>query len=380
MRSFNPTVCDLCGSAEHEVVLCFEAERGMTSDSRIVDRQLKKILCTQCGLIRDGKEFDAQELIEHYGKSYQLNTTESGEEHLFFTPAGPVRRSRCVHDWIVQIKPTFTGRALEVGCGQGSVLEKLAATFPGCHFSGVDLSEEAVARARQKKLDVAIGSSSDIDGQYDTIISFGVLEHVPSPTQFLSDLREHLSDEGELIIGQPMQDVSSYDLFFVDHLHHFTSKQVRSFGEKVGFDEMAALLGCTLVPNFSLHRFKKSHSRPVETRVVLPRSLESVKEYTKAFLRVNAFLEKHGRIAVFGTGEVFSLLYAYTELADAQIICGLDDNRDRRDNNHWPFPVVLPEEAPSRSVLDVLLSVNPRYNDSVTKRLLALGLKPKAVL
>jgi len=352
----------------------------MTSDSRIVPRQLKKIRCTNCSLVRDGVEFRAEALTKHYGTSYQLNTTESGEEHIFFTPSGPVPRSRFIHDWIVQINPNISGKVLEVGCGQGSVLERLAATFPQSSFSGIDLSAEAVHRADQKDLNVTIGGSQDITGRYDTIIAFGVLEHVPSPTGFLNDLREHLNNEGEVIVGQPMQDVSSYDLFFVDHLHHFTTDHVRAFGQKVGLEQIAVLAGSALVPNFSLHRFRKSQIHQPEMDPEPARSLPSVAEYLAAFRRVDDFLGRHQRIAVFGTGEVFSLLYAYTDLPDAEIVCGLDDNPDRRNSNHWPFPVITPEEAPRLSVSDVLLSVNPRYNDSVTKRLRALGLSPTAIL
>jgi SAM-dependent methyltransferase len=378
--SYSPAVCDLCNSTAHEVVACLESKRGMTSDSRIVYRQLKKIRCTNCGLMRDGLAFSCEDLTEHYGTSYQLNTTGSGEEHLFFAPTGPIPRSQVIHDWIVQIKPHISGRVLEVGCGQGSVLGRLAATYPESSFSGMDLSEQAAVRAQQKGLAVSVGGSSDISGRYDTIIAFGVLEHVPSPTGFLRDLREHLSDEGELIVGQPMQDVSSYDLFFVDHLHHFTTKHIQALGQKVGLEQIRVLPGSALQSNFSLHRFRKSQSAQPSPNPERAQSIQSVTEYLEAFRRVDAFLNEHHSIAVFGTGEVFSLLYAYTNLPQAEIICGFDDNRDRRENNRWPFPVILPEEAPVASISDVLLSVNPRYNDAISKRLRGLGLKPIALL
>lgn len=34
-----------------------------------------------------------------------------------------------------------------------------------------------------------------------------------------------------------MQDVPSYDVVFVDHLHHFTTDHVRSLGEDVGLSK-----------------------------------------------------------------------------------------------------------------------------------------------
>jgi len=352
----------------------------MTSDGRIVSRGLRKVLCLSCGLVRDGLSFEAEDLSQHYGKHYQLNTTDSGEEHVFFTPNGPVPRSQFIHDWIRQIKPDISGQVLEVGCGQGSVLERLAASFPRAQFRGIDLSEDAVRRARRKGLDVRLGESTNITDCYDTIVAIGVLEHVPSPTSFLKELREHLTNGGDLIIAQPMQDVSSYDLFFVDHLHHFTTRHVQEFGQKAGLEQVAVLRGSALVPNFSLHRFKRAEHKNSGFRFERPPSVQSIPEYLDAFSRINIFLRQHKKIAVFGTGEVFALLYAYTDLSRAEITCGLDDNRDRRENHQWPFPVICPEEAPNRSVSDVLLSINPRYNDTVSKRLQALGLTPAAIL
>jgi SAM-dependent methyltransferase len=341
---------------------------------------LHKILCQKCGLVREGCPFEAKELIEHYGHSYQLNTNESGEEHIFYTPSGPVPRSRLIHDWILEIKPDISGSVLEVGCGQGSVLEKLTASFPAAQCCGLDLNEHAVERARRKGLDVAVGGSAEIQGQYDLIVAFGVLEHVPSPTVFLKDLRAHLSKDGELIIGQPMQDVPSYDLFFIDHLHHFTTEHIRLFGEKAGLEEKAVLAGCGLVPNFSLHRFRKAATKKPNVHFRSPSSLQSVRDYLDAFARIDNLVSQTTRISVFGTGEVFALMYAYSKLASAEIVCGLDDNKDRRENHSWRFPVVRPEEAREFAVTDVLLSINPRYNEMVSKRLLALGLNPIPIL
>ena len=378
--SYNPLRCDLCGSVAYDTTLFIDTNRGMTSDSRVVARSLKKIKCLNCGLVRDGIGFDSHDLQDHYANAYQLNTTESGEEHIFFTSSGTISRSQFIHDWILQIKPSFFGRTLEVGCGQGSVLRRLAVTFPDADFHGMDLNAEAVRRAQEYGLKVSLGGSADISGQYDTIVAFGVLEHVPSPSEFLLEIRSALTDGGDLIVGQPSQDVPSYDLFFVDHLHHFATKHVRAFGHKVGLEEQNVLSGYQFVPNFSLHRFTKSSVKEQAFPLIQTPSIDSVKYYLEFFAEVNRFVMEHQEFAVFGTGEVFSLLYAYTDLPCARIVCGLDDNRDRQKQNRWPFRVVSPDQAASCAVSDVLLCVNPRYNQMVSARLTALGLKPTAIL
>ena len=374
--SYHPERCDLCGAGASEVVVCLNSKRGMTSDSQILPRCLKKIACVNCGLIRDGLEFDFSDLTKHYGHSYQLNTTESGEEHIFFTADGPVPRSKVIYDWLLEIKPNMAGRVLEVGCGQGSVLGRLKANFPSASFSGIDLNEGAVTRARKKRLDVRLGASTDIEGQYDTIIAFGVLEHVPSPTSFLKDLSEHLNVVGDIIVAQPTLDVSSYDLFFVDHLHHFTAKHVERLAQKVGLSHIAMLPGCSLTANFSLHRLTKSQVEKVAGHPERPPAMQAINTFLRAFERVNDFLNEHSTIAVFGTGEVFALLYAYSNLANVEIVCGIDDNRDRQKSNKWPFPVVATEEASQFPVSEILLTLHPRYNDVVSSRLRAMGLHP----
>jgi len=68
--SYDPDVCDLCGETVHDVVLCIALSRGMTSDSRIVPRDLRKVVCESCGLTRDGLRCESQQLQTHYGNSY----------------------------------------------------------------------------------------------------------------------------------------------------------------------------------------------------------------------------------------------------------------------------------------------------------------------
>ncbi|HTT21898.1 MAG TPA: hypothetical protein VMG82_23415 [Candidatus Sulfotelmatobacter sp.] len=95
---------------------------------------------------------------------------------------------------------------------------------------------------------------------------------------------------------------------------------------------------------------------------------------------LNRLLSQRRKVAVCGIGEVFALLYAYTHLADAEVICGFDDNRDRQRSSRWSFPVVSIEEAAQFGVSDVFLTLNPRYTAMVSNRLRALGLCPIPVL
>ncbi len=72
-------------------------------------------------------------------------------------------------------------KVLEMGCGWGG-FARFAAEHYGCHVTAVNISKEQVAYARTfcKGLPVKIVHSDyrDVKGQYDKVVSIGMLEHV----------------------------------------------------------------------------------------------------------------------------------------------------------------------------------------------------------
>jgi ubiquinone/menaquinone biosynthesis C-methylase UbiE len=89
-------------------------------------------------------------------------------------------------------------RVLEVGCGVGAVLGKLAAAFPGVRLAGADVSPEQVAGARrhlgslgvEAELVVADGARLPWDSRsFDHVVMVWVVEHLADP---LAVLREAL--------------------------------------------------------------------------------------------------------------------------------------------------------------------------------------------
>ena len=88
------------------------------------------------------------------------------------------------------------GRVLDVGCGTGFLLERLAER--GFSGTGIDLSPESVEHARRRlgeigaseRLDAQVGSAYEPPaGPYDLIALTDVLEHLESPRACLAALR-----------------------------------------------------------------------------------------------------------------------------------------------------------------------------------------------
>jgi SAM-dependent methyltransferase len=93
---------------------------------------------------------------------------------------------------------------LEIGSGKGVFSERLSRETS---YTGLELSEEAAAEATANGIDVRLESiehhAATHKGRYDVICAFQVLEHIPSPRQFVISSIACLRPGGLLIYCVP---------------------------------------------------------------------------------------------------------------------------------------------------------------------------------
>jgi 2-polyprenyl-3-methyl-5-hydroxy-6-metoxy-1,4-benzoquinol methylase len=125
-------------------------------------------------------------------------------------------------DVILPIIPGITEKldecieVLDVGCGRGRALNMLAEKFPKSRFTGYDLSEEAIAYARETaqknnsvnvRFEVLDLTTFDIDApekRYDFITSFDAIHDQARPDRVLAGIYKALKDDGVYL----MQDIA----------------------------------------------------------------------------------------------------------------------------------------------------------------------------
>ena len=102
------------------------------------------------------------------------------------------------------------GRVLDIGCGTGFLLERLAER--GFSGVGIDLSPESVEHARRRlaeigaddRLTAVVGSAYEPPaGPYDLIALTDVLEHLEDPRACLAALRAQMAPGALLVISTP---------------------------------------------------------------------------------------------------------------------------------------------------------------------------------
>jgi SAM-dependent methyltransferase len=108
-------------------------------------------------------------------------------------------------------------RVLDVGCGRGSALHRLAGEFPASTFLGCDLSAEAISFARGRAREAGLGNLeyevrdlSDFDqtapvAAYDLITAFDAVHDQARPDRLLAGVRRALGVDGVFL----MQDIGA---------------------------------------------------------------------------------------------------------------------------------------------------------------------------
>jgi SAM-dependent methyltransferase len=99
-----------------------------------------------------------------------------------------------------------TARVLDFGCGDGAHASSFVLSKQ-CRYSGVDVSEHAVAMCRAKGLG-ALTCSPDAalpfdSASFDNVLSFEVLEHLFEPAAALREIHRVLQPQGRLIGSVP---------------------------------------------------------------------------------------------------------------------------------------------------------------------------------
>jgi 2-polyprenyl-3-methyl-5-hydroxy-6-metoxy-1,4-benzoquinol methylase len=148
-------------------------------------------------------------------------------------------------------------RMLDVGCGNGSLLER--ASGQGFECEGIETCEQ-LAEAARKKLNRPVHSkllsqSGFTMESFDVITMYDLIEHLQDPIEDLRRVHSWLKPGGVLFVLTPNDDAlirrvarlayrTSFQsverpmktLYYPQHLSYFTARSLRSLFESVGLD------------------------------------------------------------------------------------------------------------------------------------------------
>lgn len=107
--------------------------------------------------------------------------------------------------------PHVNGRVLDYGCGSGA----LAATVPAADYVGYDVDAASLQSARALHPSHSFVDAPPTGQSFDRVVSLAVIEHIPDPAGYLSQLASFARPGGHIVLTTPNPKF--------DFLHHYGS-------------------------------------------------------------------------------------------------------------------------------------------------------------
>ena len=145
-----------------------------------------------------------------------------------------------------------SSRVLDVGCGTGYAVRRLATLLPQGQACGVDISPSMIAQATGRvnpaiadRVEFRVASSAKIpypDGYFTHVICTNSFHHYPSPREVLVEMQRVLVPGGQIVIFENATELSLYTklwdlglrLFERGHVKYYTSQELGAILEQAG--------------------------------------------------------------------------------------------------------------------------------------------------
>lgn len=100
-------------------------------------------------------------------------------------------------------------KVLEVGVGEGEILERMAKRFPSASLQGIDLPDDHLPDEWARRgVTAEFGDATALrfdDGEFDLVMAIEVLEHIPQPERALKEMARVCS--GHVVFSVPFEPI-----------------------------------------------------------------------------------------------------------------------------------------------------------------------------
>lgn len=374
-------MCHSCGASSLRFDAHYPSLHRVTSDCKPWPAGGQLAWCTACGLaqaaITPQWRAEADQIYANYTIYHQSG---GSEQRVFGTGGAGLPRSEQIVAGIRRVvEIPETGRLLDVGCGNGAFLTAWSRQLPRWSLAGSEVSDanrqavESIPGVER----LHTGPLAGIPGRFTAISLIHVLEHIPSPIAFLSQLREKLEPGGLLILEVPDCAQNPFILLVADHSTHFTPATASVCAAAAGFEVVAATGDWVAKEVSVVGRWTPSvppQGRAMEAgEADAARVLAGARLLHEARTRVLPQLEAV-EFGIFGTA-IGATWFDAESGRRARFF--VDEDETRIGKTHLGRPILLPAEVPMGSTVVVPLA--PAIAGGVLTRLRALGRQLKVI-
>ena len=210
-----------------------------SKDFSVTKEKFTVVTCDNCGLTFTSPRPKGSELGKYYLSEHYISHTNASKT-LFEKTYQLIRKISMKRKYKLISSYASSGKILDIGCGTGDFLNMCKAKQ--WKTKGVEPNERARKQCIDRyKLDVSASVNlEEVEGRFDIITMWHVLEHVDKINETIINLQRLISENGRIIIAVP--NINSYDCSFYNkywagydlpiHLYHFTKESIVNIFKK----------------------------------------------------------------------------------------------------------------------------------------------------
>ena len=179
--------------------------------------------CNSCSMVSQNPIPTEHQVEQYYATEYRQDYKQVFEpklKHIY--RAGNLALDRL---GFLTKNNVASGKLLDVGAGGGEFT--YVSSQLGFDSTGIELNIGYSNYAKdQYQANVKTGQLADVDGKFDVITMFHVMEHIPDPIKTFKKLYDLLNEDGFLFIEVPNIESFSQspgNTFFKAHIHYFSA-------------------------------------------------------------------------------------------------------------------------------------------------------------
>lgn len=232
--------CRLCDGRNLECVEEFSGFSLVTSDCRPCGCAATLLCCPDCGTVQKLTDETWRRAVGDIYASYAPYSQAGGcEQRVFDASGGSMERSaRFLEFALERTGAGECGSLLDIGCGNGSLLQSMWNLRPGWTLAGYEPGQiqREIVSARPGSPRFYYGDIDDIEERFDLSTMVHVLEHIEIPVEFLKKAAMLLRPGGALAAQVPDFTQNPFDLLIFDHSIHFDAWTLALAAERAGLE------------------------------------------------------------------------------------------------------------------------------------------------
>ncbi len=372
--------CQSCQSHTLNEILGFGNLPRVTSDSKPFKNGGRLFVCDTCGLTQKIPDPVWIAEIERIYADYQMYYQSDTPDQVVFAPTSGEPIGRC--ELLVQhLKASKaiknSGVLLDVGAGSGAMLSAFSASFTNWQLSGLDLDNRKLNKLREiRGFDTLYTvTPPELPRLFDLMSLIHSLEHLINPIEFLKQLLEKTSIDGQIFIEVNNVTEVPFDLVVADHLCHFSPYTLHALVGRAGWS-VEILATNWARKELSLLAGRQASKSMHSENPAFEGAESAFKRTQRQVDWLVGLITQANELAAAGAIGIFGTSVAATWLASAlgsKVAFFVDEDPARKGKTHMGCPIFRPIDAPRGS--SVFLAFPNPIAKSIAKRLSNLAAK-----